>query len=83
MVTGIAVITAPSLEAHGPFVTHPGEEFVHVLAGSIVIATEYYAPLTLETGDSLQFDSMTPHAIFNAGTESARILFSLTDPRWH
>ena len=34
MVTGVAVITAPSLEAHGPFVTHPGEEFVHVLAGS-------------------------------------------------
>ena len=53
-----------------------------MLAGSIVIATEYYAPLTLETGYSLQFDSMTPHAIFSAGTDGARILFSLTDPRW-
>ena len=83
MVTGIAVITARSFEAHGPFVTHPGEEFIHVLAGSIVIATEFYAPLALETGDSLQFDSMTPHAIFSAGAEGGRILFSLTDPRWY
>jgi transcriptional regulator with XRE-family HTH domain len=82
MVTGIAVITARSLEAHGPFVTHPGEEFVHVLGGSIVIATELYAPLALETGDSIQFDSTTPHALYSSGEEGARVLFSVTDPRW-
>ncbi len=83
MVTGIGVITARSLEAHGPFVTHPGEEFIHVLAGSIVVATEYYAPLTLETGDSFQFDSMTPHAVFSGGADGARVLFCVTDPRWY
>ena len=45
MVTGIAVIHPPlHSEAHGPFVTHPDEEFIHVLAGSIVIATEFCAP---------------------------------------
>lgn len=81
-VTGIAVITAKSLEDHGPFVTHPGEEFVYVLDGSVTLATEYYAPLTLDVGDSLQFDSMTPHAWFSASERPARILFTVTDPRW-
>lgn len=82
MVTGIAVITARSLEEHGPFVTHPGEEFLHVLDGSVVLVTEIYAPLTLEAGDSLQFDSMTPHAWHTADDKDARVLFSITDPRW-
>jgi transcriptional regulator with XRE-family HTH domain len=82
MVTGIAQITARSLEEHGPFVTHPGEEFIYVLDGSVVIVTEFYAPLTLEVGDSLQFDSMTPHAWYSSGDTPARVLFSITDPRW-
>jgi hypothetical protein len=82
MVTGIALVTARSLEEHGPFVTHPGEEFIHVLEGALVVATEIYAPLTLETGDSIQFDSTTPHAIYGAGNKPARVLFSVTDPRW-
>lgn len=82
MVTGIAVISARSLEEHGPFVTHPGEEFIYVLEGPVVVATAFYAPLTLETGDSLQFDSMTPHAFYSGSEKSARVLFSFTDPRW-
>jgi transcriptional regulator with XRE-family HTH domain len=81
MVTGVALITARSLEEHGPFVTHPGEEFIHVLDGQVVIATEFYAPLTLAKGDSIQFDSTTPHAIHSAGGV-ARVLFTVTDPRW-
>lgn len=80
MVTIIADITARSLEEHGPFVTHPGEEFVHVLEGSVVIATEFYAPLTLEQGDSLQFDSTTPHAVYSE--TGGRVMFTITDPRW-
>ena len=82
MVTGIAVINARSLDEHGPFVTHPGEEFIYVLDGSATLATDIYAPLTLEAGDSLQFDSMTPHAWYSAGPKPARVLFSVTDPRW-
>jgi lambda repressor-like predicted transcriptional regulator len=82
MVTGIAQITARSLDEHGPFVTHPGEEFIYVLEGPVVLATEIYAPLTLESGDSLQFDSMTPHAWYSGSDRPARVLFSITDPRW-
>ncbi|WP_325058912.1 XRE family transcriptional regulator [Vitreimonas sp.] len=82
MVTGFAIVTAQTLDEHGPFVTHPGEEFIHVMEGAVIVETEYYAPLTLEAGDSLQFDSMTPHAILTASREPARVLFSITDPRW-
>lgn len=82
LVTGIAVITARSLEEHGPFVTHPGEEFVHVLENSVVVATEFYAPLTLQAGDSLLFDSTTPHAWYSVGEKNARVLFTVSDPRW-
>jgi transcriptional regulator with XRE-family HTH domain len=82
MVTGIATVTAKSLEEHGPFVTHPGEEFIHVLEGVIVIATEFYAPLVLSQGDSIQFDSTTRHAIYSEDAKPARVLFTVTDPRW-
>ncbi|MGH6952328.1 MAG: helix-turn-helix domain-containing protein [Vitreimonas sp.] len=82
MVSGIILVTARSLEEHGPFVTHPGEEFIHVLEGQLVLATEIYAPLALETGDSIQFDSTTPHAIYSSSDKPARVLFSVTDPRW-
>ncbi len=82
MVTGICMLTAQTLEEHGPYVTHPGEEFIHVLDGPVIIETEYYAPLTLENGDSIQFDSTTPHAILTGRPTPARVLFSVTDPRW-
>jgi quercetin dioxygenase-like cupin family protein len=82
MVTGIAMINARSIDEHGPFVTHPGEEFIYVIEGPVVLATELYAPLTLETGDSMQVDSMTPHAWYSGADKPARVLFSITDPRW-
>ncbi len=82
MVAGFATVKARTLDEHGPFVTHPGEEFLLVVEGAIIVETEYYAPLTLETGDSIQFDSTTPHAVLTAGPGPARVLFSITDPRW-
>ncbi len=82
LVSGFATVSAQNLDEHGPFVTHPGEEFIHVVEGTIVVETEYYAPLTLERGDSLQFDSTTPHAVLTAGPTPARVLFAITDPRW-
>ena len=82
LVSGFATVSAQNLDEHGPFVTHPGEEFLHVMEGSVILETEYYAPLTLATGDSIQFDSTTPHAVLTAGPKAARVLFSITDPRW-
>jgi transcriptional regulator with XRE-family HTH domain len=82
LVSGFATVSAQTLDEHGPFVTHPGEEFIHVMEGTVIVETEYYAPLTLETGDSMQFDSTTPHAVLTAGPKPARVLFAITDPRW-
>jgi transcriptional regulator with XRE-family HTH domain len=82
LVSGFATVTAQNLDEHGPFVTHPGEEFIHVIEGTVIVEAEYYAPLTLGTGDSMQFDSTTPHAVLTADPTPARVLFSIIDPRW-
>jgi len=82
LVLGFATVTVQTMDEHGPFVTHPGEEFIHVVEGTVIVETGYYAPLTLETGDSLQFDASTPRAVLTAGPKPARVLLSISDPRW-
>lgn len=53
--------------------THEGEEFIHVLDGSIQV--EYGKELhSLRTGDSIYYDSVVPHQVRAAGEEPARIL---------
>ena len=51
-----------SLEEHGEFSQHPGEEFLYVLEGTMDLYTDIYKPVRLEKGDSIYFDSRTPHA---------------------
>ena len=51
-----------SLEEYGEFSTHLGEEFLYVIDGVIDLYTDIYKPVRLETGDSIYFDAMTPHA---------------------
>lgn len=46
----------------GDFIRHPGEEFTLVLEGEVEFHTELYAPLRLERGDSIYFDSEMGHA---------------------
>lgn len=71
-------ISARSLEDAGGLKAHRGEEFLHVLAGTIVLHSEFYAPLALAAGDSLYFDAAMPHAYLNTGPEPARILIVTT-----
>ncbi len=71
-------ITARSLEDAGGLKAHRGEEFLHVLAGTIALHSEFYAPLALAAGDSLYFDAGMPHAYLNTGPEPARILIVTT-----
>lgn len=54
-------------------ITHPGEEFVHVLDGSLVcqIGQKEY---TLDEGDSLLFMATQPHVYRNEGKSAAQIL---------
>jgi lambda repressor-like predicted transcriptional regulator len=81
MIAGIVRITARSLAEHGPMVSHPGEEFVYVIEGSVIFATAGYAEVTLKSGDCMQYDSSVPHAWYCTSKKEARVLFNTTDPR--
>lgn len=62
MVPSINRIAATTLADVGGLRAHPGEEFIFVLAGPVVIHTECYAPMTLASGDSVYIDSTMAHA---------------------
>ena len=62
MIPVLARIRARSLEEFGELVRHPGEEFVFVLSGSILVHTEFYDPVTLGEGESIYLDSSMGHA---------------------
>lgn len=55
-------VRAKSADEFGNLVRHPGEEFIFVLTGRIVVHTEFYIPLPLEEGESLYIDSNMGHA---------------------
>ncbi|GHT65221.1 DNA-binding protein [Spirochaetia bacterium] len=59
--------------------THEGEEFIHVLAGTL--ALEYGAEShTLNEGDSVYYDSIVPHRVLADGGKPARILAVIYTP---
>lgn len=67
-----------SPEEYGEFSRHPGEEFLLVLDGVMDLYTETYKPVRLEKGDSICFDSMTPHAYVAVSDEQPVVLMSNT-----
>jgi len=70
----VGEIRARSIEEFGDLIPHSGEEFVYVLEGVLEIHTNQYAPLRLEVGDSMYFDSEMPHAYIAAAPGPCRIL---------
>jgi DNA-binding transcriptional MerR regulator/quercetin dioxygenase-like cupin family protein len=64
----------------GESYSHEGEEFLHVLRGDFEIwlgSKEHYA---LKRGDSLYFESSTPHRWKNPGTRETWVLWVNTPP---
>src|SRR4029079_7508404 len=55
-------IRAKSLDEFGDLVSHHGEEYIHVLEGTIIVHTEFYDPVILKTGEAIYIDSMMGHA---------------------
>ena len=55
-------IRARTVEEFGDLVRHSGEEYIHVLEGSIIVHTEFYDPVTLQTGEGIYIDSNMGHA---------------------
>ena len=51
--------------------SHPGEEIVYILEGSLEYQLEGQPPVTLEAGEVLFIPYGTPHAVKNAGSGKA------------
>jgi transcriptional regulator with XRE-family HTH domain len=69
-----AEVKARSRAEFGKLLRHPGEEFVVVLEGVLELHSEFYAPVRLNKGDSIYFDSMMAHGYVAASEEPCRIL---------
>ena len=67
-------VFAKSIDEFGELIRHPGEEYTYVLGGTLELHTELYAPIRLEAGDSIYFDSGMAHAYIDVGTEPCRVL---------
>jgi len=62
MVPILTRIRAKSLTEFGDLVSHAGEEYIHVLEGTIVVHTQFYDPVTLKAGEAIYIDSNMGHA---------------------
>lgn len=75
MIPVITKIRAHSVEQFGDLSHHAGEEYVYVLKGKVVVATEFYDPVTLSVGQSIYIDSSMGHAYLTAeGCDEAEVL---------
>ncbi|MBS0379655.1 MAG: helix-turn-helix transcriptional regulator [Proteobacteria bacterium] len=73
-------ITSRTLAETNGLMSHEGEEFTYVLEGRLELHTEFYAPLVLETGGSVYFDSTMGHAYVASGSEPLKILCVCSTP---
>jgi DNA-binding transcriptional MerR regulator/quercetin dioxygenase-like cupin family protein len=64
----------------GESYAHEGEEFLHVLRGEFEIWLHNQGHYRLKTGDSLYFESSTPHRWKNPGRSESWILWVNTPP---
>lgn len=64
----------------GESYAHEGEEFLHVLRGEFEIWLHNRGHYRLKSGDSLYFESSTPHRWKNPGRSEALILWVNTPP---
>jgi transcriptional regulator with XRE-family HTH domain len=75
MVPVVTRVRARSIEEFGELIHHPGEEYIYVLRGPVEIHTEFYEPVTLQTGESIYIDSTMGHAyVAPDGNEDALVL---------
>lgn len=67
-------IPARKTFAERSYSAHRGEEFVFVVRGPVEFLMEPYAPVALETGDSVYFDGSRKHGFRSLTKEPAQIL---------
>lgn len=71
----IAIETPPPL---ADWSVHDGEEYAHVLEGTVELHMEHYAPVRLGRGDSCYFDSTMRHAYVAVGGEAVVLSICLS-----
>jgi transcriptional regulator with XRE-family HTH domain len=67
-------VSASTFEETGGLIRHGGEQYIHVLSGSIVVHTEFYTPAVLVHGAGIYIDSNMGHAYSVADCKEATIL---------
>lgn len=68
-------IRARSPAEVGGLERHPGEEYVHVLEGSVAVHTEFYEMIVVRAGEGIYIDSNMGHAFVAAeGCDEAVVL---------
>ncbi|GGO99773.1 helix-turn-helix domain-containing protein [Stakelama pacifica] len=70
----VTEVKVRSLAEFGPLLRHSGDEYSYVVEGAIELHTDLYAPLRLEVGDSVYFDSTTPHAYIAAAPGTCKLV---------
>ena len=70
----VAEIRARSVSEFREMIRHTGEEYAFVLEGTVELHTELYAPVVLEVGDSIYFDSGMGHVYLAVGNSPCRVL---------
>ena len=74
-------LTARTFEENGGWREHNGEEFIHVLSGTLELHTIHYEPTVLNPGDSILFDGLMQHAYVALGDEPVVMLMSNSMPQ--
>jgi len=72
-------VKARSVEEFGKLLKHSGEEFLYVLKGSILLLTEHYAPVQLNTNQSAYIDSSAGHGYVSLSDEDAILMIICTE----
>lgn len=68
-------VTARQPGEYAEWPVHEGEIFVYVLSGRLVVHSQLYAPVCLEPGDSLYYDSSSGHKWTTDGDGDAEVLW--------
>lgn len=75
MIPVLTRVRARSLEDFGDLMRHPGEEYIHVLEGRVVVHTEFYDPVVLAAGEGVYIDSSMGHGyVLAEGCDDALLL---------
>ena len=75
----VATINARSVSEFEALPSHPGEEFVFVISGKVLLHSDAYEPLLLTEGDSVYFNSRSGHALVSVGEANARVVWISSD----